>query len=167
MKQYKRLMERMHVVILYYAISFFSLSFIPLVYKLPQNARKIPQMIIAVCFWLFLLAAIVKFKRNTGKLFQIRQDLAARGYRIRQKRDGMLNFSKKRSRQPMYLLGAAGLLSLITDSFFGWLPRGWFFPLLSLTLFIIAYHAVIDGRNYRTVLLLGKCLEDGKNEKNA
>lgn len=154
-------------IITWYAISFFSLSFVPLVYLLPEGERRIPQNLIAACFWLFLILAIVEFKLCENKLYPVRQNLSRLGYRVRQKRDGLFRFSKRGNRRVLYVLCAAGLLMLVTDLLFGWLPGAWFFPILSLTLFGIAFHAVVDGRNYRTVQLFGKSLEDGKNETDA
>lgn len=167
MRLYKKISSLISGSIICFAVSFFSLSAIPLIALLPRESRRIPQYIVASLFWLFLIAALALVRITSNRLFAVRRKLAERGLRVRQKRDGLFTFSAQPGHLILYAVGAAGLLLLAADLIFGFLPGGVVFPLLSATLFSIALHAILDGRNYKTLELLGKRMEERRNETDA
>lgn len=149
-----------------FGVSFFSLSFAPLALREEGTAGRLFALILGILFWAFLILGFLAVSRANRCFYAARRSLAAEGKRVRQKFPGILSFSREPSHLALYGLILCGLALLLADAFRVIQFGNWMFPIISVTLFAIALHSVVDGRNYKTLQLLQERREDG-HEKDA
>ncbi len=141
-----------------FAVSFFSLSFTPLLTRGGRGERA-GTILLASLFWFFFLAGIVLVILAGAYTKQKRAALRGKGVLPRHL-PGVICFrGASRAcfslpRVIFYAVFAVGAVLLVCDLLFSFLP-GSLLPLtLSITLFAFALHAVADGETYQTYAIL-------------
>ena len=149
--------------LVFFGVSCFSILLIPLAARASGTASAVLGMILSGVFWGFMILGFTAVARTERELYPLRKKLRAKGLRVKQKMPGLFTLNFDRPRSLLYLGILIGLVLSISDILLDYIPETMMLLILSLTMFALAVHGVIDGRNYKTVLLFASSLE-GKHE---
>lgn len=142
------------------AISSLSLSLIPFTTGIDEGQDNYMPYAIAVAFWLGLVLTFVTTKMTKVSLHRWRERLALRGYIKKQKIPGIFFFSWNIRNAIIYLITAVGLVLIISDIAFGFVPEIVMFPIISITLLSFMLHCVFDGQYYKVYKMIKESMDD-------
>ncbi len=142
----------MRASVLCFAVSFFSLSAIPLAQLCPETVNKILGYVIAAVFWLFLFSGTVLFWLAKKRIRPYRRKLKSVGELSASRLPGVFRFSRRPLSLIMYGIILVGAVLIITDIIFSYVPSAVMFPILSVTLFAFALHCIVDSETYQVFL---------------
>lgn len=132
-----------------YAVSCFSLSFIPLIDSQGESIQRRAGNIIAGLFWAGLAAGIAldllanrEIRRNSNR---DKKELLGQ-HRL----PGIFTFSRDSKHLVIYGILLVGISVMVSDMIWGWVAGYIIFPVISLTLFLFAVHCIIDGKYYKS-----------------
>ena len=145
------------------AASSFSLSFIPLTLITDENKRIIMTCVIASVFWMGLATALVASRISEKTLRRYRKRLVNKKCIDEQKLPGVLSFSSDWKSIIIYLIMAIGLILIVTDIAFDYVPEVIMFPVISATVFSFSLHCVADGKNYKVYRFIKGSVNDETN----
>lgn len=141
-------------------ISSLSLCLIPLVSNSNNMMNKILSYAIAVAFWLGLIVALIMTHFTKQNLYRWRSKLAAREYIKRQDKPGVIYFSLNKRNIVIYSVFVVGILLIIADMIFHFIPALIMFPIISLTLLSFMLHCVFDGQYYKVYTKIKESMEN-------
>lgn len=159
LRQYYR---AVYFPLVYFAASFVSLCFIPAISKYSPTTEKIFACMIGTLFWLFLVLGLISVGKVKQKLYPLRHMMAKAGVKCEQKQVGLITFSRKKAHLAVYAICVLGLLLIILDLLFEFVPSRIMLPIISITAFAVSLHGIIDGKNYSTL----KCFEKSVEERH-
>ncbi len=142
------------------AISSLSLMFIPFTPGIDEGQDNYLPYAIAAAFWLGLVLAFVTAQMTKVSLHRWRERLALRGYIKKQKVPGIFYFSWNIRNAIIYLITAVGLVLIISDIAFGFVPEKIMFPIISITLLSFMLHCVFDGQYYKVYKKIKESMDD-------
>jgi len=136
------------ITVILFAVSFFSLSLIPFTDGLEEETQRMVSNIIAVLFYLGLIAGVV-FDILANRQIRNSSKKTAKEILEKQKLPGVISFSTDKKNLILYGVLAIGIVIMISDIILNWVESYIMFPIISLTLFLFAVHCIIDGKNYK------------------
>ena len=126
-----------------------SLLVIPTMEKLSAEGQKLLTIILGALFWLGLIVGIGLTLFTNTAMRRMRIKAYSTGRLARPSLPGMLVLSKDIIHFILYGIIFLGIVILITDLIFRWLPKNTMFPILSVTYIAFVIHSIIDGKNYK------------------
>lgn len=147
-KQEKKAKIFLQITVILFAVSFFSLSFIPFMDSSDESTQRILSNIIAALFWLGLIAGII-FNCITNRVIRKNSKKAVKKVFNKQKFPGAITFSSNMKHLIIYGVILIGVVIMISDIALSWVASYIMFPVISLTLFLFTVHCIIDGKNYK------------------
>ena len=145
------------------ALSSFSLSLIPLISGFGEGASNILAYIVAAVFWLGLLLTFAAAHSTKRTLFRLREKLISKGYIKRHNPVGALSFSSDWRMWIVYGTTILGLVLIITDIIFRYVPEIVMFPIISITILSFTTHCVLDGKYYKAYKLIKESVNNETN----
>ena len=142
------------------AVASFSLSLIPLLSNIENN---VAAYIIAAVFWSGLLLTFVVTCLAKKSLYQCREKMKQRGYIRKRQFPGIFHFSSHWKNIILYTVTVLGLVLIVTDVIFGYVPETVMFPVISVTILSFIIHCVIDGKYYKAYQRLKEIVKDETN----
>ena len=136
------------ITVILFAVSFFSLSLIPLTESFDEDKQRLISNIIAVMFYLGLIGGIV-FDCLANRQIRSCNKKTAKEILEKQKLPGAITFSTDKKNLIVYAVLIIGIILMVSDIFLNWVATYIMFPVISLTLFLFAVHCIIDGKNYK------------------
>lgn len=143
-----------------FAVSSAALLFIPFTAGIRKNHSNVAAYVIAAVFWIGLLTGIVLSVVTAAVMRKHKQNHMATKYRDHI--PGAFRFQTKPAFVAMYAVIIVGILLMISDIFFNFMPQTMMLPVVSATVFTFELHCVLDGKNY---WMYKKSKESEKNEK--
>ena len=137
------------LTIVSFAVSFLSLSAIPLSQHLTDKGQRITGYIIAAIFWLFLIVGFLIVFLTKRRQQTVRRKLKSMRLLRAHQSPGIISFSLSPLTITIYMIFMIGLIVVISDMIFHWVPGYIMFPIISITLVAFMMHCVIDGENYK------------------
>ncbi len=144
-------------VILSFFISSFSLSFVPIVDNLEQTAGNVTKIIIGILFWLGFVVGLILTIVGKKIFVEDKRRLISSGKYKRQRLPGMFCLRRNILSFIVYVIFFIGLIFIISDVLFSYIPQYIMFPIISIVLFSFILHCVIDGENFK----IYKNIKDG------
>ncbi len=145
------------------ALSSFSLCLIPFAAGLADGESKVISIVIAAVFWIGLLLTFVAAYFTKRTLYKSREKLISHGDITKHQPIGIINFSKDWRMWILYGITLFGLVLIITDIIFGYVPEKVMFPTISVTIFTFAIHCVFDGKYYKAYKLIKESVNNETN----
>lgn len=131
------------------ALSSFSLSFIPFTSGFKEGESNIVSYVIAAAFWIGLLVTFIAAHLTKRIMRRFGEKLIAEDNVAKHQPIGIISFSKDRRMWILYGVTFLGLVLIITDIIFGYIPEKVMFPTISVTILSFAVHCVVDGKYYK------------------
>ena len=145
------------------ALSSLSLSLIPLTSGIEDGKNNIVAYAIAAVFWIGLILTLVAALLTKRKLYAYREKLLIKGFIKEQRLPGIISFSFSWKNIILYTITVLGLILIISDIIFVYVPEMIMFPIISVTILSFAVHCVVDGKYYKGYKLIK---ESVRNETN-
>ena len=145
------------------ALSSFSLSLIPYTSGFAEGEGNIIAYIIAAVFWIGLLLTFIAAHSTKRTLHRLREKLIIKGYIKKHQPIGIVSFSKDWRMWILYGTTMLGLVFIITDIIFGYVPEAIMFPIISVTILSFAVHCVFDGKYYKAYKLIKESVNNETN----
>ena len=117
------------------------------------------RYVLPAIFWLVIIASFVT--SAIMKSFLIQNEKLAKQYINGKKYPGIISFSKQNESIVTYCVFIVGLLLIVADAIWIFLPKTIAFCVISITLMAFLLHCVLDGKCY----LIYKKIRENKNEK--
>ena len=136
-----------------FAASAVAILLIPFVGMMPDGIGGVLSNIVAVIFWLGILAGIL-FSVLAGRIKAAAAKITRGKLRIKQKLPGIINFNLRRDSIIVYLIFIVGLILIICDTALSCINQYVMFPVIALTMLAFFTHCIIDGKNYKIYKLL-------------
>lgn len=149
-----------------FAVSFFSLSIIPLSQHLNDTGQTISGYLIAAVFWLFLILGFLTVFFTKKRQQPVRRKLKTTGLLKAHQPPGIISFSRSPLTVTLYAVFLIGLIVMISDIVFHWASEYIMFPILSITLFAFMLHCVVDGENYKVYQVVKKGMDQGHAQED-
>lgn len=149
------------VNVLSFAIAFFSISLIPISQLFGEGVEKWMGYVIAAIFWLSLIFGFVSIRLTTLKFEGMKNKAIKLGLHKEQRLPGIISFGLSVPKIIIYAVTLIGLILIITDLIFTWVPSYIMFPILSITLFAFALHCIADGENYKVYKFIKEGMNNG------
>ncbi len=143
--------------------SSFSLSLIPLTSGIEEGKSNIIAYAIAITFWLGLVLMLAATQLTKRKLFRLRETVINKEFIRKRQLPGIISFAFNWKNIVLYAVTMLGVVLIITDILFSYVPEKIMFLVISLTILSFAVHCVIDGKCYKIYKLIK---ESVKNETN-
>ncbi len=140
--------------LIFAALSSFSVCVIPFLDNFSESVGQIVAYIIAAMFWAGLVAIFICVCLTRRILYKSRAKLIADGYIKKHQRIGIISFSKDGRMLAVYTITALGLILIVTDIIFSYVPEVLMFPIISVTILSFIFHCVIDGKYYKAYQLI-------------
>ena len=145
------------------ALSSISLSLTLFTSGVEDGKLGILGYIIASVFWFGWVVVFFATRSTKKTLHKYREKLIAKGELKRQHPVGAISFSKQWKMLVLYGVIVLGLVLIITDMIFRYIPEAVVFPITSITVLSFAVHCVVDGKYYE---VYKQIKESVKNETN-
>lgn len=139
----------MILTLLAVAVLSISLCLLPLTNGIRENSSNVGAYVIASVFWLGLAVSVVSIFITKKSLCDYRRKMIEKDLIKEQKVPGIICFSFDKKRIILYSVVAVGLILIVTDIIFTYIPEIIMFPILSVTIMSFAVHCVIDGKYYK------------------
>lgn len=149
-----------------FAVSFFSLSAIPFSQHLTDTGQRISGYIIAIIFWLFLIAGFLLAFFTKRRQQAVGRKLKSMSLLRDSQLPGVISFSLSPFTVSIYAVFLIGLIVSISDMIFHWVPGYIMFPVISITLFAFMMHCVVDGENYKIYQVIKKGMDQNHEHKD-
>ena len=130
----------------------FSVSLIPLVYRDGDDINEVALYPIAALFWLSLIAMVVLTIFIRIRLKHHGDELGLNS-RINGAL-GAFSFAFDPKRCVIYSITLSGMIVIVFDVIFGYIPEQIMFPIISITLLSFATHCIVDGNNIKVFKLI-------------
>ena len=151
------------VTIVAAALSSFSLSLIPFISGFEEGEINVIAYVIAAVFWIGLLLTFIAAHSTKRTLYRFREKLIIKGYITKHQPIGIISFSKDWRMWILYGITLLGLVLIITDIIFGYVPEKVMFPTISVTILSFAVHCVFDGKYYKAYKLIKESVNNETN----
>lgn len=151
-------------VIFSFFISSFSLSFVPVVDRLEQTAGNVTKIIIGILFWLGFIVGLILTIVGKKIFVQDKRRLVSSGKYKRQRLPGMFYMRKNILSFIVYAMFFIGLIFIVSDVLFNYIPQYIMFPIISIVLFSFILHCVIDGENFKIYKKIKDGTDNGDNK---
>lgn len=138
------------LTIVFMTISSLSLSLIPFMKESTENGSSPLGYVIAAIFWLGLIAALVSTYLTRTSLRQHQK-----GQRL----PGIIKFSLNKKSIILYAFIVIGLVLIVTDIAFTYVPEIIMFPIVSVTIILFTVHCVVDGKYYKAYQQMKECMK--------
>ena len=145
------------------ALSSFSLSLIPFTSGFEEGERNVIAYVIAAVFWIGLLLTFIAAHSTKRTLYRFREKLIIKGYITKHQPIGIISFSRDWRMWILYGITLLGLVLIITDIIFGYVPEKVMFPTISVTILSFAVHCVFDGKYYKAYKLIKESVNNETN----
>lgn len=147
------------------AMSCSALCLIP--FTLPSVADKNITFayIIAAIFWIGIITAFSAILATKIILNKYYKRLVLRGVIKEQTFPGAFNFSFIKPRIVLYLVILIGIILIITDIIWIYVPEMIMFPIIAITILSFTLHCVIDGKYYKVYKLIKESFNNEKHCK--
>ena len=132
------------------AVSALSLSLIPYV---PLDGSAASYIIGAV-FWIGVIVGTVSIIMTKKVLHRYRAMLVDKKFIADRGLPGVISFTPKAGYIVLYAVTLVGLILMITDMIFTYVPERAMFPIISVTILSFTIHCVIDGKYYKAYKLI-------------
>lgn len=143
-----------------FAVSSLSIAFIPLTEHLPKKTSTIISYVIGALFWIGLITGIVLSTYLKSALYRPRKYFQSYHVLYRQRCFGILSFELTLPKIALYAVCVMGLIIILCDFIFRFVPGIGMFPIIAITIYAIEVHGIVDGINYKTYKLLKEGVED-------
>lgn len=144
-------------------LSSFSLGLIPYTSGFEEGENNIAEYAIAAVFWIGLLITFAS-ACLTKKMLRIHlEKLIKKGYIKNNPPIGIFSFSKDWRMWILYGITVLGLVLIVTDIIFSYVPETVMFPIISVTVMSFAVHCVIDGKYYKVYKLIKESVSNETN----
>lgn len=147
------------LTIVFMTISSLSLSLIPFMEESTEKGSSPLGYVIAATFWLGLIAALVSTYLTRTSLRRHRERLIVRDSMERQRLPGIINFSLNKKNIILYAFIVIGLVLIVTDIAFSYVPETIMFPIVSVTIILFTVHCVVDGKYYKAYQQMKECMK--------
>ena len=151
------------VTIVAAALSSFSLSLIPFTAGFEEGESNVIAYVIAAVFWIGLLLTFIAAHSTKRTLYRFREKLIMKGYITKHQPIGIVSFSKDWRMLILYGITILGLVLIVTDIIFGYVPETVMFPTISITILSFAVHCVVDGKYYKAYKLIKESVNNETN----
>ena len=151
------------VTIVAAALSSFSLSLIPFTSGFEEGENNVISYIIAAVFWIGLLLAFIAAHSTKRTLYRFREKLIVKGYITKHQPIGIVSFSKDWRMWILYGTTLVGLVLIVTDIIFRYVPESVMFPIISVTILSFVVHCVFDGKYYKAYKLIKESVNNETN----
>ena len=131
------------------AVACLSLSLIPFLFEIENGRINTASYIIASLFWSGLLISLISAFLTKKLLSKYQGCLASEGCTAKRQRIGIVSFSKDSRMYIIYGITVLGILLILSDIIFKYVPEVIMFPAVSVTLLSFVTHCVIDGKYYK------------------
>ncbi len=135
-------------------IGSFSISFISIIPDFEEETSNAVRLIIGIAFWVGILGAIIASAVTAVALKKEYKRLVASGEMKKQRLPGIFSFGKEANNLCIYALILFGLIMIVTDIIFEYVPQAAMFPLISITILAFSLHCVMDGKYYKAYKLV-------------
>lgn len=145
------------------ALSSFSIGLIPFMVEFKEGESNAMAYVIAIVFWGGFLGSLIATYLTKRTLYRYRETLIRKGYIERNKMIGIISFSKDWKMWILYGITIVGVILIITDIIFGYIPEKVMFPMMSITILSFAIHCVMDGKYYTVYKRMKEDVGNGTN----
>lgn len=159
----KKAKVSLFLTILAIAISSFSLCLIPFTSGIEKGQNNIIAYGIAAVFWIGIILSLIATHYTKKRLHSCCEKVIIKKYMKNQILPGLLNFSLNWMSIVLYSIIAVGLILIITDIIFGYVPEMVMFPIISVTILSFALHCVLDGKYYKVYKLIKESVNNETN----
>lgn len=125
-----------------------SLSVIPLVSGIGERGIPGAAYVIAIIFWAGLVSMFVAAGIARKVFLRYREDPMIGGNWPTNKMPGIFRFSLKGRNWILYAIALVGLILIVADIAFRFVPEVVMFPIISVTILSFAIHSIVDGKYY-------------------
>lgn len=139
-----------------FVMSFFSVDFIPCLEVIPANYEMNISYLIAITFWLGFVMGNVTLLLSQAL---IKKESLKKKILIKKQLPGIFYFRKENVR--IYIGIIIGLITIGLDMMFNWIPVTIIYVIISITVYLILLHSIVDGKYYR----MYKHMKENKNVK--
>ena len=153
----------MIITVISIALSSFSLSLIPYTWGFAEGEGNTIAYIIAAVFWIGLLIAFIAAYSTKRTLYKLREKLIINGCIEEHQSIGIVSFSMDWRMWTLYGTTMLGLVFIITDIIFGYVPEAIMFPIISVTILSFAVHCIFDGKYYKAYKLIKESVNNETN----
>lgn len=143
-----------------FAVSSIAIACIPLMDVIPAGVSKIITYIIGAIFWIGLLAGIGLSAYSKTALYRPRRYFQMHHLIHRRRYPGIAYFDLTVPKIALYALCVVGLILIVCDLIFQFIPGMVMFPVIAATIFAFELHCIVDGVNYKIYKLLKEGIED-------
>lgn len=143
-----------------FAVSSAAIALIPLTDVIPPGISKIVTCILGALFWLGFITAIVLSAYSKSALYRSRRYFQMHHLIHRRRYPGIAYFDLTAPKIVLYALCSAGLILIICDLIFQFVPGAIMFPVIAATIFAFELHCIVDGVNFKVYKLLKEGMED-------
>ena len=119
--------------------------------------------IIAIVFWVGFLGSLIATYLTKRTLYRYGETLIRKGYIEKNQRIGIISFSKDWKMWILYGITMVGVVLIVTDIIFGYIPEKVMFPMISVTILSFAIHCVMDGKYYTVYKRMKEDVGNGTN----
>ena len=153
------------MTIVAFGISGVSLLVIPFIDLMPEGIQRVVAIAVAVLFWAgivfgFVLVCCVHFSMREMRYKADVMDKFSIS-RI----PGVIRLSNQLPQVILYAVILIGMTCLITDIIWRWIPPILFYPIVSITFLLFAFHSIIDGNNFKAYITIKEGVRNGYKKK--
>lgn len=141
-------------------ISSLSLSLIPFISGGTNGSNNTLSYLVAAIFWIGILTTIVEVCSTKKTLFRLREKLIVKGHIKGRQSIGAISFSGNRKMWILYGITLVGLVMIITDIIFNYVPETIMFFIISLTLLLFSIHCVVDGKYFKVYAIIKESIRN-------
>lgn len=152
-KPVKKIRNTFYLAVIFFFISFFSLSALAVMPFLREQGQIIMGYTVAILFWIFLAFGLL-FAAQAGL------SISRSGVKKEHKLPGIISFSANAKHIIVYLVCGVGIALMLSDMIYDCISSRVMFPIISVTLFAFVIHCMVDGVNYKTF----KKMKEGEND---
>ena len=145
------------------ALSSFSIGLIPFMVEFKEGESNAMAYIIAIVFWVGFLGSLIATYLTKRTLYRYGETLIRKGYIEKNQRIAIISFSKDWKMWILYGITMVGVVLIVTDIIFGYIPEKVMFPMISVTILSFAIHCVIDGKYYTVYKRMKEDVGNGTN----
>lgn len=153
-KQGKKYKKSFILTFVCFTISSLMISVIPYIQRLPDEIQKKISYTIAALFWLGIFSGLCSMIVISKRMSKGRKDLGLDRCLKHQRLPGIITFSKKKSHLILYIITTVGAMSIIFDLSLHVISEYLMFPIISITFLTFVVHCIIDGKCYKTYILV-------------
>ena len=159
-KQIKKARTTLLATVIAMIFSGVSLSFISILSNESKKTINWTAYLIAICFWLGIISAVVCVISTKVYLSKERQKLLNSGIISKQVLPGAVCFGKGKNNIIIYSIFVIGLALIVSDIFTSYVPEKLMYPIISITIISFSIHCVIDGKYYKVYKIIKESVEN-------